>query len=297
MLYFTNDTTVFINGEWVNAKEAKTGNFSQTLHYGNGVFEGMRAYETPLGTHIFKAYEHYERFLYSCSCMGINIDYDVEELVAITYELLDRNNFKYAYIRPLVYLAPDMGLKTPAGNNLMISAWKWRPYLGEKLLNVMTSSYERPNPRSCIIDAKISGQYITSILAVNEAMAKGYDEALLLDMNGFVAEGPGANFFYEKDNVLYTCPKGHILPGITRATILQLAKDLEIEIKEMFFTVEDVEGADGAFFAGTAAELAGLKSLNDVPFKKPWAVTHGYRLKNAYRGLVVSSEAVIKDVV
>jgi branched-chain amino acid aminotransferase len=296
-MYLADHTVVYVNGEWINVKDAKAGSFSQTLHYGNGVFEGMRAYETPLGTHIFKAYEHYERLLYSCKAMGITIRYNVNELVEITYELLDRNNFKYAYIRPIVYLAPEMSLKTPAESNLMISAWKWRPYLGERLLNVMTSSYERPNPRSCVIDAKISGQYVTSILAVNEAKAKGYDEALLLDMNGFVAEGPGANFFYEKENILYTCPKGHILPGITRQTILQLAKDLEIPVREMYFTVEDVEGADGAFFAGTAAEVAGLKRLNNVPFKKPWAESFGYRLKKAYRGLVLSAEAVIKDVV
>lgn len=296
-MFFTDHAVVYMNGEWINVKDAKAGNFSQTIHYGNGAFEGMRAYETPLGTHVFKAYEHYERLLYSCKSMGISIKYTVDELVAITYELLDKNNFKYAYIRPLVYLAPEMGLKTPSESNLMISAWRWRPYLGDKLLNVMTSSYERPNPRSCIIDAKIPGQYVTSILAVNEAKSKGYDEALLLDMNGFVAEGPGANFFFEKDNVLYTCPKGHILPGITRATLLQLAEDLEIPVKEIYFNVEDVEGADGAFFAGTAAEIAGLKTLNDIPFKKPWAETFGYRLKNAYRGLVLSSEVVIKDVV
>jgi branched-chain amino acid aminotransferase len=229
--------------------------------------------------------------------MGISLEYPVEELISITYELLYRNNFKNAYIRPLVYMGTDMSLRTPRKTNLMISAWKWGPYLGEKLLRVMTSSFERPNPKSSHLDAKISGHYVTSILAVNEAKAQGYDEALLLDMNGFVSEGPGANFFYEKDGVLYTSPKGHILPGITRKTIIQLAYDFDIPVQELHFNIEHVEGADGAFFTGTAAEVVGLKSLNDVPFSKPWDETYGYKLKNAYRSLVKSTQALITDVV
>lgn len=292
-----DSTIVFQNGEWLEVTNADTNLYSQTLHYGNGVFEGIRSYATPIGVQIFKASSHYKRLQYGCKVMGIKLDYSIEELVSITYELLDKNNLKNAYIRPLVYVGSDMALRTPRNSYIMISAWKWRPYLGEKPIRVMTSSYERPNPNSCVIDAKISGQYVTSILAVNEARAKGYDEALLLDMKGFVSEGPGANFFYEKDNVLYTSPKGHILPGITRATIIQLAKDLNISVKETHFSVNDVEGSDGAFFAGTAAEVVGLKSLNDVPFNKPWQESHGYKLREAYRGLVQSAEALIVDYV
>ena len=292
-----DSTIVFQNGKWLKVNSAGTNLYSQTLHYGNGVFEGIRSYATPLGTQLFKATEHYKRLIHGCELMGINFEYTIDELVSITYDLLDRNNLKNAYIRPLVYVGTDMALKTPRKANIMISTWKWRPYLGDKLIRVMTSSYERPNPKSCIMDAKISGQYVTSILAVNEAKAKGYDEALLLDMNGFVSEGPGANFFYEKDNVLYTSPKGHILPGITRDTIMHLADDLNITLKELRFNVEHVEGSDGAFFAGTAVEVVGLKSLNNIPFNKPWEETHGYKLREAYRGLVQSAEAVIVDYV
>lgn len=292
-----DSTIVFQNGEWLEVNKAETNLYSQTLHYGNGVFEGIRSYATPIGTQIFKAHKHFARLKYGCKAMGITLDYSIEELVSIAYDLLDRNNLKNAYIRPLVYVGTDMALRTPRLTNIMISAWTWRPYLGNKLIRVVTSSFERPNPKSCIIDAKISGQYVTSILAVNEAKSKGYDEALLLDMNGFVSEGPGANFFYEKNDILYTSPKGHILPGITRATIIQLAMDLNITVKEIHFNVKHVEASDGAFFCGTAAEIVGLKSLNNVPFNKPWEETHGYKLREAYRGLVQSSEAVIVDYV
>lgn len=296
-MHAEDKTIIFQNGEWLQINNAGTNMYSQTLHYGNGVFEGIRCYETPIGTQIFKGYNHFERLHHGCEVMGISLPYSVDELVSITYELLDRNNFKNAYIRPLVYLGTDMALRTPRKTNIMISAWKWGPYLGNKLLRVMTSSFERPNPKSIIVDAKISGHYVTSILAVNEAKARGYDEALLLDMNGFVSEGPGANFFYEKDGVLYTAPKGHILPGITRSTIIQLAKELDIPVKELHFNTEHVEGSDGAFFTGTAAEVVGLKSLNDVPFNMPWEETHGYKLKQAYRSLVKSTQSIITDVV
>jgi branched-chain amino acid aminotransferase len=296
-MYFTDHSIVYSNGEWLEADSAKTDLYGQTLHYGCGVFEGIRAYPTALGTQIFKANKHYERLLHSCERMGINIEYSADELVAISYELLDKNNLNNAYIRPLVYMDANMALQVAKKSNVFICCWDWAPYLGEKLLRVMVSSFERPNPRSCFVDAKITGHYANAILAVNEAKSKGYDEALLLDLNGFVAEGPGANFFYEKDGVIYTSPQGHILPGITRSTVIKLAKELEIPVKEKFFNIKDVLGADGAFFTGTAAEVAGLRSLNDVDFAKPFSETHGYTLKNAYKSLVKSVEAHIIDVV
>ncbi len=296
-MYYNEHTTVYLNGEWCSVTQAKIGLYGQTIQNGNGVFEGLRAYPTPLGTQVFQSYEHYERLLYSCEVMGIRLDYKVDELVALTYELLDKNNLKNAYIRPLVYLGANMDLETCGESNLFLSAWEWQPYLGEKLLNVMSSSFQKPNPKAFFIDAKISGQYVNSILAKNEAKAKGFDDALLNDMNGYVAEGPGENFFYEKNGSLYTAPKGHILPGITRATVIRLAEELGIPVKEKLFTFNDVEGADGAFFTGTAAEVAGLESLNGIKFKKAWEDTFGNTLKQAYKGLVRSAEAHIIDIV
>lgn len=296
-MYFTEHSIVYINGKWKKATETTLGMYGQTLHYGNGVFEGIRAYETPLGTQVFKAHAHYERLKYSCDVMGIELQHSVEELVSLTYELLDRNNFKDAYIRPLVTTGADMSLNTSGETSLFLCAWEWGPYLGEKRLNVMTSTFQRPNPKSCIVDAKVSGHYVNSILAVNEAKQKGYDEALLTDMNGYIAEGPGANFFYEKEGTLYTPPKGNIMPGITRATIMELAHDMEMPVKETYFKTEEVLGADGAFFTGTAAEVIGLDSLDGVPFSKPFSETMGARLRAAYKSLVLNTDAHLIDVV
>ena len=296
-MYYNEHTIVFVNREWRSVAQAKVGLYGQTIQNGNGVFEGLRSYPTPLGTQVFMAYEHYERLLYSCDVMGIKLDYSVDELVELTYELLDKNNLKNAYIRPLVFLGENMDLETAGRANLFLSAWEWQPYLGDKLLRVMSSSFQKPNPKAFFIEAKVSGHYVNSILAKNEAKAKGFDDALLNDMNGYVAEGPGENFFYEKDGCLYTAPKGHILPGITRATVIKLAGELGIPVKQQLFTVNDVEGADGAFFTGTAAEVAGLESLNNIKFKKAWEDSFGNTLQQAYKGLVRSAEAHIIDIV
>lgn len=289
-MYYNENTTVFLNGKWLKAAEAQTDLYAQTLHYGNGVFEGIRSYNTEDGVLVFKAKEHYERLLYSAKKMHINLNYSVDELTNLTYELLEQNNLTDAYIRPLVYLGANMSLQPTDEVNMFLCAWEWGRYLGDSLLNVMTSSYQRPNPKSCHVDAKVVGHYTNSILATTEAKQKGFDEALLLDANGNVAEGPGANFFYEKNGVLYTCPLGNILPGITRTTVLGLAKELGFKVKEQYFTPEDVKGADGAFFTGTAAEVAGIASLDGVKFKLNWEDTMGSELARMYKYRVTSRE-------
>ena len=265
-MYFNKKTQLYLDGEWLLAHEASTDLYGQTLHYGNGVFEGIRSYETSNGTEVFKAKEHYERLLYSAKKMHIPLDYTVDQLTNLTYELLERNGLSNAYIRPLVYLGSHMTLEPTSESHLMLCAWEWGKYLGDKQQRLMTSSYQRPNPKSCHVEAKVVGHYTNSILASTEAKQQGFDEALLLDPNGFVAEGPGANFFYEKDGELYTCPLGNILPGITRATMLELAEELEINVNEKLFTPEDVYQADAAFFCGTAAEVAGIASLDHYEF-------------------------------
>jgi len=282
-MYYNENTLVFLNGKWLKAKDATTDLYAQTLHYGNGVFEGIRSYNTEDGVKIFKAKEHYDRLLYSANKMHIKLNYTSEQLIDLTYELLEKNNLKDAYIRPLVYLGANMSLQPTDEVNVFLCAWEWGKYLGGDLLNIMTSSYQRPNPNSCHVDAKVVGHYTNSILATTEAKQKGFDEALLLDANRNVAEGPGANFFYEKDGVLYTSPLGNILPGITRATVLELAKELKFEVVEKYFTPEDVKGADGAFFTGTAAEVAGIGSLDGINFKFKWEDTMGYVLANMYK--------------
>ena len=289
-MYYTKNTIVFLDGKWINAQEAKTSLYDQTLHYGNGVFEGIRSYKTENGTHIFKAEEHFERLLESAKKMHIYMDYSVSELVKISYELLEKNNLSNAYLRPLISLTPNMTLTSNSKPKVFICAWKWEKYLGEKPLNIMTSSYRRPHPKSCHVEAKTVGHYTNSILATTEAKAKGYDEALLLDVNDNVAEGPGANFFFEKNKILFTCPLGNILPGITRATVFEMAKELEIKVVEKHFTIEELAKADSAFFTGTAAEIAPIGSLDKNAFPLVWNESLGYELSRLYQKKVTNQD-------
>ncbi|MTI38715.1 branched-chain amino acid transaminase [Fulvivirga lutimaris] len=282
-MYYNNDTTVFLDGKWIKAKDASSGMYNQTMHYGNGVFEGIRAYQSTEGSNIFKAKEHFERLIYSAKKMHIKLPYSVEELIQIAYTLLDKNELVDAYIRPLVYAGDSMSLMPSNDSHVFMAAWKWEKYLGDKPLNVMLSSFQRPNPKSCHVEAKVVGHYTNSILATQEAKELGYDEALLLDMHGNVAEGPGANFFYEKDDVLYTPPAGNILPGITRATIIELAKELDITVVEKHFTIDDVYKADNAFFVGTAVEVAPIASINGEKFKGAWEDSAGHNIYLMYR--------------
>ncbi len=291
-MYFNENTVLFLDGKWLKASETKTSLYNQTLHYGNGVFEGIRAYETEHGPSVFKAREHYERLLFSAKTMYIDMPYSVEEFIQLSYELLEKNNLQNAYIRPLVYLGESLRLNPSEEVHVLLTAWEWDKFLGDKLIDVMVSPYERPNPKAFHVEAKVTGHYANSILASTHAKRQGYDEALLLDMNGNVAEGPGANFFYQKDNKLYTCPSGNILSGITRATIIELCEQLEIPLEEKFFTAAEVKGADGAFFVGTAAEVAGIASLDGVKFKDDWTNTFGYLLSKAYQREVLELEPV-----
>lgn len=289
-MYFNEETIIYWNGNFVKAKEVNVNLYNQTMHYGNGVFEGIRAYDTPDGTRIFKSKEHYERLHYSAKQMHINFDVSVKDLEKITYDLLRINNLKNAYIRPLVYLGENMSLSPTTEVNLVIMAWEWGNYLGDKLLKVMLSSYQRPNPLSCHVQAKVVGHYTNSILATTEAKSRGFDEALLTDSKGFVAEGPGANFFMEIDGKLYTPPLGNILPGITRATVFEIAKDLGFDVIEKFFLPEDIFQADSAFFCGTAAEVIGLRSFNEHIFPLAWEESIGAYIQKSYKMRVVQSE-------
>ncbi len=289
-MYYTDETVVFLNGDFVKAKDAQVGLYNQTMHYGNGVFEGIRSYDTPDGTRIFKAKEHYDRLHYSAKMMHIDLNYSSEELEQITYQLLEMNGLKDAYIRPLVYLGENMSLTPTQDTHVVIMAWEWGKYLGDKMLKVMLSSYQRPNPKACHVQAKVVGHYTNSILATTEAKSKGFDEALLTDMNGNVAEGPGANFFFEKDGKLVTAPLGNILSGITRATVFELAKELNIEVEERFFKPEEIYTADAAFFCGTAAEVIGIEQFNDYKFPLNWEDTNSHLVQRMYKRRVATNE-------
>jgi branched-chain amino acid aminotransferase len=289
-MYFNDETIIFLDGKYVKASDSGVNLYNQTMHYGNGVFEGIRSYDTAEGTKIFKAKEHYDRLHYSAEKMHIKLNYTWQELEEITYEVLKRNNLKDAYIRPLVYLGANMSLLPTDEVHVVIMAWDWGKLLGDKLLRLGISSYQRPNPKSCHVEAKVVGHYINSILASTEAKQNGYDEALLTDMHGNVAEGPGANFFLEKDGKLFTAPLGNILAGITRATVIDLAKKLGIEVEEKFFTPEEIKTADAAFYCGTAAEVAGIESVDAYVFPKAWKDTKGAIIQKNYMNLVLNKE-------
>ena len=285
--YYNENTVLFLNGAFVKAVDAKMDLYSQSLHYGYSVFEGIRSYKTEDGTaKIFKATEHFDRFKVSAEAINLPYTYNTQDLIAQTYKLLALNNLGDAYIRPVVYAPANMSFTQNTESFIFIQAWEMGPFLGDKRIRVMTSSFQRPNPKGFKIHAKAAGHYVNSIMASQEAKAAGYDEALLLDMHDHVAEAPGANVFFEKDGTLYTPSLGNILPGITRATVLELCATHAIPVVETSFGIDAIKGADAAFFCGTAAEVIGLESIDDVPFTKNWDDTASKKIQSAYQKLV-----------
>jgi branched-chain amino acid aminotransferase len=286
-MYYNENTVIYLNGKFIKANDAHGDLFSQSLHYGYGVFEGIRSYQTQNGVKIFKGNEHYDRLKNSCAMVNMPFDYQTEELVQITYQVLRRNNLTNAYIRPLVYCSPNMNLTQPKDVFLMICAWEWGKYLGDSPVRLCISSYQRPNPESIKIEAKVTGHYVNGILATSEAKVRGFDEALMLDMNGYVAQAPSTNLFVEKDGQLFTPPRGHILPGITRATVMGICRELDIPVTEKLITITDLENADSAFLCSTGAEIAGVESVDAKPFKKKWEDSLGALIQEAYRSQVL----------
>ncbi len=291
-MYFNENSIIYNNGKFEHPKDVSGDVYSQSLHYGNGVFEGIRSYKTDEGARIFKAKAHYVRLKYGAEVMQIAFEYSVDELIDITYQLLEKNNLQDAYIRPIITTGANMGLGSPLTSQLIIQCWEWGKLMGEALLKVRTSSFQRPNPKSCFVDAKVTGHYINSILARNEADKSGFDEAILLDMNNNVAECSGANVFIEKDGKLYTPPKGHIMPGITRSTIIEICDQEGISVEEKHFSLDELKEADSAFFTGTAAEVVGLQSVDEYQFPKQWKETHGYKLMQLYKQEVLGKRKV-----
>jgi branched-chain amino acid aminotransferase len=290
IMYYNENTIVYFDGEYLKAADAKGNLFDQSLHYGYAAFEGIRAYPTANGSRIFKAKQHFERLQHSCEAVAIPYPYSNEELIAISYEILKRNKIVDGYIRPLVSCTPNMSLTKPKASQIFIAAWEWPPLLGNKLLRLKTSSYRRINPASFKVTAKVSGHYVNSILASQEARDLGYDEALLLDADGYVAEGPGSNIFIQLDGILHTPQLGSILPGITRATVLEICKRAGIQVVERKIKPEEVRGAESAFYCGTAAEVIGLESLDDVPFQLEWQDSLGAVIQKVYKNLVLEKK-------
>jgi branched-chain amino acid aminotransferase len=289
--YYNKNTVLWLNGEIVRSAEATTDLYGQTLHYGYGVFEGIRSYKTASGeTKIFKPVEHYERLQKSAEALNLPYTWNVQELIDATYQVLAKNNQQDAYIRPLVYAPANMSFNLNTESHLAIMTWEMQPFLGDKLLRVYSSPFQRPNPKGFYIHAKAAGHYVNSILASQDAKAKGYDEALLSDMNGYIAEGPGANIFFEKDGVMYTPAAGNILTGITRATVLEICAELGIQVVEKQCTKEELFAADAAFFCGTAAEVIGWQSIDQYQFPLAWNESLGRKIQVQYKNIVTEKQ-------
>jgi len=257
---------IWFNGELIKWDEAKIHVLTHTLHYGAGIFEGTRFYDTPKGPAVFRLQDHIKRLFYSASTLDMELKYSAEEFIAATLELLKANGINSGYIRHICYYGYERLGLNPTGVPIdcCIAAWPWGKYLGKDAVRVKTSKYIRIHPKSTFSDAKISGNYVNSILASLEIKKAGYDEALLLDYQGNVAEGPGENIFWVKDGKLFTVAEGNILPGFTRDTIMTIARDEGIEVEERNITLEDIKQADEVFMCGTAAEVTGVEQIDDT---------------------------------
>ena len=258
---------IWLDGKFVDWQEAKIHILTHTLHYGGGVFEGIRAYLTEKGTAVFRLSQHIKRLFYSAFALEIKIPFSEEELKKAILETLKINELKEGYIRPIVFLGyGKMGLN-PTGSPVQvdIAVWPWDAYLGEKeTVKVKISKYIRIHPLSTIADAKICGNYVNSILASLEVKNSGFDEALFLDFEGNVAEGPGENIFMVKNKKLFTPPLGTILPGITRDSVIKIAKDLGLLVKEKKISPQEIKEADEVFFTGTAVEICPISQIDDT---------------------------------
>lgn len=295
MNYYNENTVLYLDGKMVKASEAKMDLYSQSLHYGYAVFEGIRSYKTVSGqTRIFKPIEHFERLKQSALALNMPYNYDLNELIQAAYDVLAANQLSDAYIRPLVYAPANMSFSLNTESHITIEVWEMQPFLGEKLLRVMRSTFQRPNPKGFKIHAKAAGHYVNSILASQEAKANGFDEALLEDMNGNIAEGPGANIFYEKDGHLFTPAGGNILMGITRTTVLEICAELNIPVTEKICTYNELKQADAAFFCGTAAEVIGWSSIDEYTFPSNWSDTLSAKIQLAYKQRVTENEKIVE---
>ncbi|MEA3254815.1 MAG: branched-chain amino acid transaminase [Candidatus Altiarchaeota archaeon] len=291
---------IWMNGSLVDWKEARIHVLTHALHYGSGVFEGIRCYKTERGPAVFRLRDHIKRLGNSAKIYMMEIPYPIEELCEATKELLRVNELDECYIRPIAYRGyGEMGLNpSEAPVDVSIAAWPWGTYLGEEGvrngIRAKISSFQRISPNILPSGAKACGQYINSILAKLEVLDAGYDEAVMLDYRGFISEGPGENLFMVKDSVVYTTPEhASILPGITRDSIIRIAGDLGYDVKETDITRGMLYLADEAFFTGTAAELTPIRNIDGREIGKPGPITR--KLQDKYFDIIRGKDKKYDD--
>ena len=263
-----------MDGNLLEWSDAKVHVLTHTLHYGTGVFEGVRAYETSNGPAIFRLQDHTDRLFESAKLIGMTIPFTKEELNTAQTEVVKINNLQNAYIRPMCFYGSEgMGLRA---DNLKVhacvAAWDWGSYLGDdKIKNgikVKVTDFPKRTEKSMLHKAKASGNYLYSMLALKDALNSGYDEALILDIDDNVNEGSGENFFMINENSLFTPKDATVLNGITRQTVMKIAKDLDYEVIEKNISVKEAKMSDEAFFTGTAAEVTPIIQIDDVEINK-----------------------------
>jgi len=263
------DGVIWLDGEMVPWREAKTHVLTHTLHYGMGVFEGVRAYKTDKGPAIFRLQDHTDRLFRSAHILGMPMPFDADTINQAQIAAVKENNLDSAYIRPMCFYGSEgMGLRADnLKTHAMVAAWDWGAYLGEeeleKGIRIRVSSFTRHHVNITMCRAKANGNYMNSMMALQEALACGYDEALLLDAEGYVMEGSGENIFIIRDGVIYTPDLTSALDGITRKTVMSLADEIGIEVIEKRITRDEVYIADEAFFTGTAAEVTPIREVDN----------------------------------
>ncbi|MEK9153400.1 MAG: branched-chain amino acid transaminase [Patescibacteria group bacterium] len=279
---------IWLDGQLVDWADAQTHILTHTLHYGGGVFEGIRCYKTATGPAIFRLKEHIERLFYSASVLQMAVPFSQEQIEQAVLQIIKVNEVEECYVRPLIFFGDKMGLN-PMGAplHIAIAAWPWEAYLGGKeAVSVKISKYMRMHPSSADIKAKICGYYANSILASLEAHKNNFDEALFLDYENLVAEGPGENIFFVEQGKLLTPTSDNILAGITRESVLQIAKDLGLSTSEEKISPERAKLADEAFFTGTAVEVCPIGKIDEaiIGQGKPGEITR--RVKKVFEQVV-----------
>lgn len=262
------DGFIWFDGQLVPWKDANIHVLTHSLHYGMGIFEGLRAYPTAEGPAIFRLQDHTDRFFRSAHIMNMPMPFDKKTLNDAQCEVIEKNKLTTGYIRPICFYGSEgMGLRADnLKSHVAIAAWEWGAYLGkeglEKGIKVRTSSYTRHHVNIMMCKAKATGNYVNSMLALSEALQSGCDEALLLDPEGYVAEGSGENFFLIRNGILYTPQLTSCLEGVTRATIITFAEEMGMQVQERSITRDEVYVADECFFTGTAAEVTPIREVD-----------------------------------
>ena len=293
---------IWYNSNILPWEEANTHVMSHVLHYGSGVFEGIKCYETLKGPAIFRLEDHIDRLFNSAALYNMKVNLPKEEILNGCKEITKANNLKSCYIRPIIFYGYDtLGVDPKeCPLNIAIAAFYWGPYLGdegvEKGVNVTVSPYQKISNKAMPTTAKASGQYMNSLLSVTEARNRGYDEAILLNSDGYISEGSGQNLFYVKDNIVHTNDESSsILLGITRDSILTICKNLNIETKVHKFSLEDLLCADEIFFTGTASEVTPIRSVEDNLIGDGIVGPITLKLKNDYMDIVLGKNERYSD--